>query len=205
VTATATSSRQRLGFLDAGRGLAVLVMVADHALMLALALGGPDWLRIPRYTVTRLALVLFAGIAGYLLAHRGVRARWGTMTGWGVALSWLAMLTGAFPTPDVLVVLGFVTVGCGPLIARWPWVAVTVCAVGAVNFPFTAWAGYGGGYDPFYVGVFVALGVLVCRYASVSGLATVRERPALAWAGRHALGLYVTQAVAFNVAWVVLQ
>jgi hypothetical protein len=148
---------ERLRGLDVLRGVAVLLMILDHVLALVVFKGAPAaelmWIRL---TLTRLALPLFVGISGYLLARRGVvhdRKRQAQIWAAGVLVT-VAFMGMGFPVPDVLFVLALVHPLFG-LVRRWPIVAGVV---GALQFQYLMipWQGY----QPGTIVLYLSLGVL---------------------------------------------
>lgn len=162
-------ARTRTERLDQYRGIAVLLMVADHVLAIGVAVallhGTPlspaavSRLRLVRLTVTRLALPLFAGVSGYLLADRdgpSSRRRLQLVAAAVVAQVLFAPLPGMSDV-DVLVVI-VVAQLAWPLVRRRPAEAACAGIVLAFNLPSLphGWTGY----SPMLVLAFMCVGAL---------------------------------------------
>lgn len=141
----ATGARQgdgraptRLDGVDRLRGLAVLLMVADHVALVAGA--GGAW----RLTVTRAALPLFCVVAGSLARPGRPGRRLGVVAAAGLAATVLGAPLG-IGQPDVLFLLAGVLVlvrWVGPRPGGPAWAAVACLGViQATTWPM-AWTGY---------------------------------------------------------------
>lgn len=169
----------RLAGLDRLRGLAVLLMVADHALLVG---GAPN---VWRLGPTRAALPLFCLIAGALSGSLSARrverlAHVGSSGAVAVVLwVWLGLAQ-----LDVLLLLaaGLVVVAVVP--ARWRWLTMAV----AIVQPFT-WPDGLAGYELGTVVALLLVGVEVGRDRLdwIGG----RLPGWLSWCGRWPLSVYV--------------
>jgi len=183
---------KRLPSIDRVRGLAVVLMVVDHVLVLV-QFRSPEvvqWAYALRMTVTRASLPLFCLCAGVLLHGRRSTARL-------LDIAAVALVTNValevwpmgIRAPEILAVLLPVLLAGGVLV-RWPAASVVLGVLQVTVWPI-GWAGY----EPGLVVAFVALGVLVGRPALSWGdslpaaLGAVGSRP-LAWYAGH-MGLLV--------------
>lgn len=177
---------KRLPGVDALRGLAVVLMVADH-LALSMGLGG-FW----RLTFTRAALPIFAVLAGSLArTSRPIGRRWAWV---GITAPLVAVLPvpGVFPDVLLLLGLGAIVVACVPRPA-WP-VVLVVCMLQPSTWPIPApWTGY----QPGLVVGLVLVGALCGR----TWLDRLPPGPAwLRWLGKHPLTLYIGHLVVLSAA-----
>lgn len=151
------TSKPRWPGVDAARGVAVVLMLADHLLVLAQYVGaGSPALTVVRLTVTRASLPLFMLCSGSVLGSRGVSLR-RLSTVFAVALVVNAVLLTwpmGIRAPEILLVW-CVVMACSRLIARYP---VLCGAVGVVQL--SVWHVPWSGYQPGLLVVCVALGVL---------------------------------------------
>lgn len=173
--------------IDRLRGVAVLVMVADHVLVFV-----PGVMPV-RLTVTRLAMPLFFVIAG----HLATRCRWDRLLWVGGVGAAIPLVAWWIDRPNVLLVYA-AAVPLVVLARRRPspvWLAVLVAvplvqlANGELLRPVTT------GFDPLALLGLMALGALLPRPAF-----TAFDRlPAwLGWCGRWPLTVYVAHVVAFS-------
>jgi hypothetical protein len=173
----------RDGALDRLRGLAVLLMVADH---LALSAG----LDVVRLTAGRLAVPLFFVLAGHLASR--LSWRHGRLIGLGLLLPAFAPWVDS---PNVLLYLGVFL----PAVAwagRHRWL-LPLAVVLALTLAANGYAGpVGTGYAPSALLALCCVGALLPRSAFA---AAGRLPVVLAWPGRHALSLYVGHVLALTV------
>lgn len=179
--------RRRLAGLDRLRGLALVLMVVDHAL---LAAGG---LVAVRVTVTRASLPLFCLVAGALLT--AARPRWARL-GKIAAAGLVATAFGApfgIGQPDVLFVLALALVAA-PLLIRIGSPGVLYGALAVAILQPVSWPGWllVPGWTGYQPGTVLAL-VIVGHLWGAPQLAHYGDRlPGwLALPGRHPLSLYV--------------
>lgn len=162
--------------LDALRGLAVVLMLVDHVLLLVDPVS-------PARLITRAAMPLFFLIAGHLASWRPVRlvlcAAWGLvlplLLPWLDAPNVLTLYAAGVPLVLVLERIG------KPAVAVLVAIALTIGANG--------WAAYRGGYDPASVLALLALGRLMPLREWVDGgewpkwLQPVGQRPLVVYVG----------------------
>lgn len=173
--ASGAAAPSRLVGLDRLRGLAVLLMVLDHVLLVVgegLAL---------RLTVTRAALPIFGLLAGALW-RPGARVRLLQLGGAAIVATYLGVVLG-MPRPDVLVVI-FVALLAMHAYRRWPVATFAVAAIQA-----TTWGIAAGGYEP---GVLLVLMVGGYEFGRERLDVLGRRAPALLeLLGRYPLSLYL--------------
>lgn len=175
----------RLMWLDQLRGLAIALMVVDHACELA---GGPWWVR---HTVTRLSLPLFMACAGWLVASRGPPRprRVLEVFGLGLVIGVGSALFATWRSPvDVLLLLAPALALSG-YVRRFPWWCAALGLCQALYLPIPI-----PNYQPGLVVCWLALGVLVAQSRSVElevagaclprWLGALGRRP-LAWYAAH--------------------
>lgn len=182
-------SVSRSAALDRLRGLAVLLMLADHVLVFT-----PHAMPV-RLTLTRLAMPLFFLIAGNL----ATRCRWPRLAwvlGWGLLLPAVAWW---IDIPNVLVwyALGVpVIVWCRPyrfgriVLGLLAVVPLVTLANGEALRPITT------GFDPSALLGIMALGALTPRDWFEPGEWLPRW---LGWCGRYPLTVYVVHVLLFSV------
>jgi uncharacterized membrane protein len=167
-----TTTTRRLVTLDRVRGLAIVLMVLDHALLAAGHHGGPV-----RLTVTRLALPLFGLTAGALWKPGRAR-RYLEVAGAAIIATGLGLVVG-IGQPDILwlLLVAMLVMPAGPALA----------AAGAIQA--TTWPLRTSGYEPGVVLVLVVLGHL---YGSAPLDRLGQRLPhRLEGIGRHPLGWYL--------------
>lgn len=148
--------------MDWLRGLAVILMVVDHAAALLMPYLGQQsagWatLWLVRHTLTRAALPLFLGVAGYLWASRLPRpGRLAAVLAAAVVCDGLGTILG-FPWPDVLWLYCLGAAGAS-VVVRWPVQIAAAALVAWATFPLP-----GLNYHPGQVVGLLALGVLAAR------------------------------------------
>lgn len=133
---TAVASPVRLAGIDRARGLAVLLMVLDHALVVL------DSNNPARLTVTRLALPLFMICAATVWKGRPSRRRALALAAVGALDLFLAPLVGlGSPAPVAGFCLLVALLVAAPTLLRWPLVA---CVLGFVQGFFIplGWQGW---------------------------------------------------------------
>lgn len=188
--------RMRLDHLDAVRGLAILVMFADHfAVVTQMLTGHSDLLHSFRLTVGRAAMPLFFILAGYLA--RKLRTRHLAIGGIGLALPF------AVPWIDSPNVLVWWAVGCAVLamFREFRWSPVLLVVVGLV---FGANVGYSGlafgtsSFEPMCLLGLMGLGAML-RPTAWWWAYHLPARPALAFLGRFPVWLYVGHLLVLQV------
>lgn len=171
----ASAGRARAYALDAVRGLACWVMLADH---LALFLGADA----VRSTVGRLAMPLFFVVAGHL--SRRLSSRLVLVAGWGLCLPTFAPW---IDSPNVLVLLAtgaFLLSACRRWSVHPGWLAAVCLGLLANGAgPLAV-----GSYPPAALVGLMALGAMLHRDAFAWG---ERLPGWVAWLGRWPLSFYV--------------
>lgn len=167
------AARHRDPAIDAIRGAAIVLMVADHGLGFAQTtdLDAP-WMELVRHTVTRFSMPGFMLCSGILLARASVsRRRWCEAAGGALAVNAAATVTGMGGfVPDILATWCAVMLLAG-IVRRWP---ATVAVLGLLQS--TYWTVPIVGYQPGWVAAFVALGVLVERAGDREVLMPIARR-----------------------------
>ncbi|MFB9542561.1 acyltransferase family protein [Micromonospora sagamiensis] len=184
------TAQQRDSGLDRLRGLAIILMVIDHVLVVVLAnVASEPWMEAIRLTLTRLSMPLFMILSGLLLARRGYPSRKRILQIL-VAAALLNLLLNqvevGLVTPEILAVW-LTLLPFFPLIARYPVEAAGLGILQLRNLPI-AW----DGYQPGEAAAFIALGVVLNR---ISDSALLRHAIAIPrWCeavGRRPLLWYV--------------
>lgn len=154
---------QRLHGLDRLRGLAIVLMVIDHLLVIL------DRDNLLRFTLTRAALPLFCLVAGTLFRRPGKRLIWVTAAGLFAGCIGLPLGIGQ---PDILLLLAF-----GFLLL--PYMANLFGLVVALIQP-SAWPLQTSGYEP---GLVLSLLILGRLYVDPIRLNDVGEWFLPSWVG----------------------
>ncbi len=169
--------------LDRLRGLAIVLMVLDHALVV----GAPHSLL--RLTVTRLSLPLFMIVSG-LLIRLGGQYRWlrtlELAAAAGMCAVILTLCWPTFGTPEILAVYLLVAVPCRRLIQRAPLAGAVLGYVQAWYWPL-----HWSGYQPGLVLLFLCVGSLCVRDVGELGQWGARCPAWLEPIGRRPLAWYV--------------
>ena len=190
--ATLSPTTTRLPGLDAARGLAVLVMVLDHVLIVT---GHPD--SAVRATVTRAAMPLFMVVAGALISRlRGRRLLRTAIAGLA-----LPMFVPWIDNPNILVlyVIGTLCVaGCRWALGRTGlWLLVIAGLTGLAN----GYDAIGTGYPPNAVIALMGVGALLGRTHLEQAFSRLL-RPGLRWLaylGRRPLAVYLGHLVVLRL------
>ena len=135
----------RLPEIDRVRGLAILLMIVDHVLVVM----QPD--SVIRFTLTRAAMPLFCVLAGTFLTDRFKWHRWLYIAGCGVVLSLPGV--GVQGKPDILLLLA------GSFVVATAWPSLVLMCFAFLQ-PATWRIGWGG-YEPGLVLGFVLVGRLL--------------------------------------------
>lgn len=170
-------------FLDKWRGLAILLMIADHVAYFH----GPDWLR---QTLTRLSMPIFFILAGHLANRVSLRTLAIGATGFllPIYVTWI-------DNPNVLL---WLAIGSAVLAfsQHYPMVqyltiilALTLMANYRIGEIF-------GSYHPAALLALMALGNLIPRYAFRCG---DRLPGVFAFLGRFSLSIYIVHVVIFQI------
>lgn len=186
--ATAVATRARLVGLDRIRGLAVVLMVVDHALV-AFPVAGSV---LVRSTATRAALPLFCLVAG-ALARRLTPERTAKLAAAGLVAGYVGGPFG-IGQPDVVLLL--LAALAGVHVCRNNYAAQLVLLVVAVIQPVT-WPAPWTGYQP---GVVIAL-VAIGTYGDTLDDAGRRLPPLLARVGRYPLSIYLGHLIVLRALW----
>ncbi len=160
--------RARDDRLDALRGLALVLMFLDHALVVLIAADGPHWLTYIRGSITRLSLPLFMVTSGFLMnQHRGFSKRRRIQV--LVAALWINFLIFVFPVgfgnPDILALWLFVAL-FWKLIVKYPVETLTLGMIQNVSATLHLPS---HNYQPGYVAAWLALGVIIARLPQEPG------------------------------------
>ncbi len=136
-------SRVRVASLDRLRGLAVVLMVLDHVIVVGTDHFGIDAMPV-RMTVTRLAMPLFAVVASMVWHGRPSRSTVGWLS-LCVVVEWSVndLVGVANPGPVTVLVLVMFAVTQLPMLMRWPAVTFVAGMISALY-----WPGPWPGYDP---------------------------------------------------------
>lgn len=185
-------------FLDRIRGLAMLLMLLDHVLVLWLDVQpGEDlrwWLR---RSVTRFSMPLFMLVSGYLFGRTSRRRMFEVAAAALVVNVVLALFWPSFLLPEILAVWVFL-LPVRKFLLRFPVEAGALGVLQAMYLP-VRWPGY----EPGVVLLFLALGRIwsdrADRRTGVLGSAGDRLPVWLGCLGRHPLGVYVVHLLALAV------
>jgi surface polysaccharide O-acyltransferase-like enzyme len=182
--ATFSPAGTRLVGLESGRGLAVLVMVLDHVLIVTGYVDSPV-----RATVTRVAMPLFMVVAGALVGR--LRAR--RLLRVAIAGLALPLFVPWIDNPNILLLYGLGAVGVAA--ARWAagrsglWVLLVAAVAGLAN----GYGDLGTGYPLPSVVALMCAGALVGRGPLDQAFGWLRRR-GLLWLssiGRRPLAVYI--------------
>jgi uncharacterized membrane protein len=187
VTATLAPTGVRLPALDLLRGVAVLLMVADHVLYAA-------GLHVWRLGPTRIALPLFALLAGALFRPGLARRRLVELAVAAILLAPpLEHLLG-MPTPGILAVLLWcvLILQLVDLDSRPTVLAVlTVAVLQPVTWPMVLWFPTWNGYEPGTVLALMLVGQLARPYLAQLESRSRAAASSIERIGRYPLTLYV--------------
>jgi len=176
---------QRSDQLDGFRGLAIALMMLDHA---TYVLAGPAEIR---WTLGRLAMPMFFLLAGHLAG----RLRW-RHAQIGLLGLLLPLAVPWIDTPNVLLLWAL---GCAVVYAaRWAglplWLLIVVPLVEVANGVSIDGPGY---YSPAVLGALMALGTMLPRTTFNWRLPRAALRPVAAL-GRHPILWYVGHLLVFQ-------
>lgn len=186
--------------LDALRGVAVLLMVVDHAASAAPLLfpalvpaAAHGWLWWLRRTLTRFSMPLFMLVSGALLARAAPSPRRRAQVA-ALAVAVQVLLAGWWPQfarPEILVVWSLVMTAA-EVLRRFPFEMVVLGVLQQVCLP-VGWYGY----QPGLVTAFVALGVLWAQLPQQTVFDRAVSLPRwVAATGRRPLLVYATHLLA---------
>ncbi|MCB1026885.1 MAG: heparan-alpha-glucosaminide N-acetyltransferase domain-containing protein [Microthrixaceae bacterium] len=176
--------------IDAIRGLAIILMIADHTLGFAQNTDmAQPWMTVARLSITRAALPAFMVCSGILLAGHSVSSRrWAQVLVAAVLVNTGALVAGMSEfVPDILALWCLVMLLAGP-VRRAPATAAVLGMLQAVY-----WRVPIGTYQPGWIVAFVAIGVLVARSGDREVLEPLGHRLPewVAVMGRRPLSWYV--------------
>jgi len=148
--------------LDALRGVAILLMLLGHSIVVAQhTANAPDWLSWIRLTITRLSMPLFMMVSGFAIARRG-GVKWSRVGQIALAAVWINLVMWSsnvgYTTPEILV-LWVLLAPFAKLIIRFPIEVATIGLLQTTVHPIP-WE-YWPNYQPGLVAAFLALGVLL--------------------------------------------
>jgi surface polysaccharide O-acyltransferase-like enzyme len=206
-SAIETPARGRDQALDRLRGLAIVLMIIDHALVVVMAnwywANWEDWTRT---TLTRVAMPLFMVVSGLLIARKGRPSlrRIPQVVFAAIVLNEVFYQVNAgFTYPEILAIY-ILLLPLYPLFVRYP---IEVAALGILQFanlPIT-WDQWQG-YQPGEVLAFLALGSLLNRHPNSPVLKAGTYLPRwLGFFGRHPLVIYTAHLLFFVLVGVWLQ
>lgn len=177
----------RSGALDGARGMAILLMLLDH--LLVVTGHGDLWVRS---TITRAAMPAFMVIGGALVAHTMTPPRLARLVRTIAIGLALPVMVPWIDDPNILVMYaaGWLLVWA---VSRWTWGAPLLVIVGATLAANGLLGHTGAGYYP--IGAVVALmgaGAWIGRLQLASWLQPFGSRGLrlVQWLGRHALAFY---------------
>ena len=190
MTGVSGRSRVRIPALDGLRGIAILLMVFDHLLLLSLEMmPGTDLREFARRSVTRFAMPLFMIVSGFLLDQVSRRRMGQVVLAAGMVNLTLWLLWPSFALPEILAVWAFL-LPVRAFLVRHPVEAAALGLLQAMYLP-VHWPGY----EPGIVLVFLALGRLwATRPGREDGLLSQIGTRVPGWVaalGRRPLLLYV--------------
>jgi hypothetical protein len=193
---------QRDTTLDRLRGLAIFLMILDHALVIFLSCyGWQDWAYQTRRTVTRLSMPLFMLVSGLLVARKGRPSIRRLPPIFFIGLVFTEVVVNipqlGFGAPDILL-LWLLCLTLYPLWIRWPVEMAVIGILQIVNWPITI--DWWRNYQPGEVLAFLALGALLARRENSLLLRTGAHLPRwLAFIGRRPLVWYTAHLTALLV------
>jgi peptidoglycan/LPS O-acetylase OafA/YrhL len=172
---TATRANSRLAFLDVARGLAVLLVVTEHAV----------WLCIPGYlkwsfahvNFGRVGVVLFLLVSGCIIPDSLEQGR-------SISRFWLRRFFRLFPAYWLSIVLGYAYCRCGGPYAPVPWERTSDWLLNLTMLQ-------GLFNRPHVWGVFWTLQLELVTYAGCTLLFAARLLGRPAWVLGLALGAYL--------------
>lgn len=178
----------RFAGLDVTRGIAIMLMVLDHGLVVA----GQDHSPI-RMTMTRAALPVFMVLAGALI---GAHLRGRRLLRVAIAGLALPLVVPWIDNPNILVlyVLGAVIVWAARGTGRDPRTgALWVALVAVVTLSANGWGDQPGGYPWAPVVALMLTGALAGRWRLAAATACLDRRwlRPVQWIGRYPLTVYV--------------
>ena len=192
----------RIAVLDKVRGLAIILMMLDHTLVMLSTLEIiSNGALLTRMTLTRFALPMFMIVSGALWAARTPGGkRIGSIILVSIFLNvFMVMFWSEFSTPEVLAVWALAALFAS-FISKYPVLAITLSYIQWEYWPI-GW----DGYQPGVVVLFLAVGVLAARCGIVPGtgvagkllpefLGVIGKRPIIWYAG-HLVVLTVLVAI----------
>lgn len=172
------------------RGLAILIMIIDHALSALESTGMSNALvEYSRLTFTRFSMPLFMIASGAIWGRYGLRfTRWVQVVVWAVLINAMTrLLWPDFNFPEILLVWSAIAI-CWRLVVRFP---IIIMIIGYTQT--TYWQISWQGFQPGELAIFLGAGVLLAR-APLDGLwrerRTAKLLEPLSFIGRYPLMIY---------------
>lgn len=179
------------------RGLAILLMIFDHALSALESTGvNNSIVEYARLSITRFSMPLFMIASGVVWGRYGLRfKRWAQVVAWALIINAMTRLFWPdFNFPEILMVWALIAI-CWQIVARFP---IIVMIIGYTQT--TYWQIPWQGFQPGELLIFLGAGVILSR-APLDGLWRERRTSQLleplSVVGRYPLTIYGLHLIAF--------
>ena len=189
VTSTAPGQKRKR-ILDAMRGLAIILMVIDHALSALESIGlNNDIVEYSRLTFTRFSMPLFMVASGIVWGLYGLKfRRWIEVFALAVLLNaMMRLLWSDFNFPEILMVWALLAIAW-KLIVRYP---IITMIIGYTQMMY--WQISWQGFQPGELAIFLGAGVILSKF-SLDWIwrerRTTKFLEPLALVGRYPLTIY---------------
>lgn len=183
-------AKSRIRLLDAMRGLAIVLMIIDHALSALESTGVSNSLvEYSRLTVTRFSMPLFMIASGAVWGRYGLRfTRWAQVGIWAVLINAMTrLLWPDFNFPEILLIWSALAI-CWRLVVRFP-IIIMILGYTQTTYWQISWQGF----QPGELAIFLGVGVLLAR-APLDALWRERRTSKLvaplSFIGRYPLMIY---------------